>query len=320
MRINTFRDMLTTNPAVYNTSLSSAVPGLGGVYRGVVPEGYSQEDNLFAANIAVDYEFFDTYGISFATGRAFNRNFRTDPTEAFIINETAVREYKFETPENALGKEINREGKIGRVVGVIKDINFTSLTTAISPLILEMREGQYNTLTIKMNSSDTQSTIEQLESKWNELFPDKAFEFNFLDDQIELQYSNYQTFGRIIRWFTFMAILISGLGVYGLILFVSKRRVKEIGIRKVLGASIPSLLILLCREFLVLIAIAFVLAIPFSYYLIQNWLDNFTYHTEIDFLTYFLSFILVILIVGCTIIFNALKAAMVNPVESIRVE
>src|SRR5690606_13118587 len=117
---------------------------------------------------------------------------------------------------NAIGKEINREGKIGNVIGVIKDINFSSLTIPISPLILEMREGQYNSLTIKMNSAGTQSTIKQLEAKWNELFPDKAFEFNFLDEQLARQYANYQTFGKIIRWFTFMAILISGLGVYGL--------------------------------------------------------------------------------------------------------
>lgn len=320
LRINTFRDMLKVNPAVYNTSLSSAIPGMGGVYRGIIPEGFSQEDNMFAANIAVDYEFFDTYGIQLAAGRFFDRDYGTDAASAFIINATAVKDYNFESSENAIGKEINREGKIGNVIGVIKDINFASLTIPISPLILEMREGQYNSLTIKMNSADTQSTIKQLEVKWNELFPDKAFEFNFLDEQLVRQYANYQTFGKIIRWFMFMAILISGLGVYGLILFVSKRRVKEIGIRKVLGASIPGLLLLLCKEFLVLIVIAFVLAIPFSYYLIQNWLENFTYHTDIDFLTYFLSFILVVGVVGITIIFNALKAAMVNPVVSIRME
>lgn len=320
MRINTFRDILKTNRNVHSTSLSSSIPGIGGVYRGVIPEGFTQDNNLFAANMAVDYDFFSTYGIALAAGRVFDRAYGTDPAEAFIINETAVKEYNFNTPDSALGKSINREGKMGKVIGVIKDINFSSLTTPISPLILEMRVGQYNTLSIKMNNTDTQATIKQLEEKWNELFPDKAFEFNFLDEQLAQQYANYETFGRIIRWFTFIAILISGFGVYGLILFVTKRRVKEIGIRKVLGASISSLLILMCKEFLLLIAIAFIMAIPFSYYLIQNWLENFTYHTEIDFLTYLISFLIVVLIVGITVVFNAYKAASINPVESIRVE
>jgi putative ABC transport system permease protein len=171
-----------------------------------------------------------------------------------------------------------------------------------------------------MLNENTQDNISVLKSKWNELFPEKTFEFFFLDDQLNNQYQNYQNFGTIITYFTFVAVLISCLGVYGLILFVVQRKVKEIGVRKVLGSTVQGILKLIFMEFTWLILIAFIIAVPFSYYLISQWFENFVYHTSVDVFTYLMSLGIVLTIVGFTIFYNAHKAASANPVNSLRSE
>jgi putative ABC transport system permease protein len=195
-----------------------------------------------------------------------------------------------------------------------------SLTTPISALVLSIDENQYNTLAIKFESSDPLKMIKTIESDWNQIFPEKAFEYSFLDEQINRQYAGYQNFGSIIQTFSGIAILISCLGVYGLVLFTVQRKVKEIGVRKVLGASIRSVLMLIYRDFVVLILIGFILAVPCSYYLLQQWLTNFVYHTTIDALIYAVSFLSVLAVVSATIAYQVLRAASANPVDSLRSE
>jgi len=320
IRLRSFRDEIEAQAGVMGTTVSSNVPGLGVVFRGTIPEGFTQEDNMFIANISVDYDFFKAYDIDVVAGRPFSREYTTDATEAFMVNETAVREFKWESPEKAIGKTINREGKKGKIVGVIKDINFTSLTTAVSPLVLEYNADQMNQLSIRFENSNVEQTIDKIEGTWNSMFPEKSFQFNFLDQQLEQQYRNFQNFGTIIQTFTFIAILIACLGVYGLVLFVVQRKVKEIGVRKVLGASVTSILNLIYKDFALLILIAFVFATPIAWYFMDKWLENFSYHTSIDMWTFVLSFVLVVLITSLTISYQAVKASMANPVKSLRSE
>jgi putative ABC transport system permease protein len=319
-RLQSFRNTVESKSEIKFTALSSGSPGVGAIYRGTIPEGFAKEDNLFVANMSVDYDFLEAYGMELVTGRGLSRDFVTDKKEGFIVNETAVREFKWGTPEQALGKEINREGKIGKVVGVVKDYNFTALTTPIAALILSIDENQFNTLSIKFLNTNVEGVIKNIESEWNNIFPEKAFEYSFLDEQLNQQYSNFQNFGTIIQYFSGIAILISCLGVYGLVLFTVQRKVKEIGVRKVLGASIKSILVLLYRDFALLILIGFVLAAPVSYYFLNQWLTNFTYHVSIDVMTYAISFILVLVVVSFTIGYQAIRAARANPVESLRSE
>ncbi len=319
-RLQSFRDNIEAQSGVMGTTLSSNIPGLGAVFRGTIPEGFTQEDNMFLANLSADYDFFKTYEIEVVAGRTFSREFSTDPTEAFMVNETAVREFKWGTPEQALGKTINREGKIGKVVGVIKDINFTSLTQAISPLILDYNADQMNQLSIRFENSNVDATLDKIEASWNSMFPEKSFQFNFLDVQLDQQYANFRNFGTIIEAFTAIAILIACLGVYGLVLFVVQRKVKEIGVRKVLGATVPGILQLIYREFALLIIIAFGLATPVAWYFMDQWLENFTYHTSIDVWTFAVSLSLVVFITSVTIAWQAVKASMANPVKSLRSE
>jgi len=319
-RLQTFRDDVEAQAGVTGTALSSSAPGLGATYRGTIPEGFTQQDNLFIANMAIDYTFINTYGMKVLAGRPFRREQGTDEASAFIINETAVREFHWETPEKALGKTLVREGKKGKIVGVLEDFHFSSLTTPISAMVMEINPDQFNTLSIRFGNQHVQQTIDALRSRWNTMFPEKTFEFNFLDQQLTQQYQDFENFGKIIQSFTLMAVLISCLGVYGLVLFVVQRKFKEIGVRKVLGASVFSILKLIYKDFAWLLLLGFVTSVPISYYLLSQWLDNFTYHTTIDMFTYSISFILVLIIVMTTISYQALKASLANPVYSLRTE
>jgi putative ABC transport system permease protein len=319
-RLQTFRHLVEAQSGIQKTTLSSGAPGLGVIFRGTTPEGFSQQDNMFIANLSIDYDFVDTYNMKMVAGRNFDRLNGADATSSFLVNESAVREFKWGNIENALGKTITREGKQGKVVGVVADFNFASLTTPISALVLSLDESQLNTLTIKFNNSNVRSAISKMEGEWNKLFPEKAFEFTFLDEQLNQQYSNYQNFGKIIETFTFIAILISCLGVYGLVLFTVQRKVKEIGVRKVLGANIGSILSLIYRDFALLVIIGFALAVPVSYYFLNQWLSNFIYHTNVDALTYMVSLMLIVVVVSFTIGYQALRAANANPVKSLRSE
>ena len=320
MRLQSYRDAVERQSGVQSTTLSSNAPGLGAVYRGTIPEGFTQEDRIFAANFAVDFDFLDTYEVEMLAGRFFSRDFGTDVNEAFIVNETAVKEFKWGSADQALGKTINREGKIGKVVGVVKDFHFTALTAAVSALVMEVNPNQFNSLAVRFENANVTSTISQLEQEWNNLFPEKSFEYNFLDEQLNQQYSTFQNFGTIIKIFTAIAVLISCLGVYGLVLFVVQRKVKEIGVRKVLGASVASILQLIYKDFALLIVIGFVLAVPASYYLTSEWLKNFVYHTPMEVSTYLISLGLVVMVTAATIGYQALRASMANPVKSLRSE
>ncbi len=319
-RLQSFRDEIARIAGVQKTTLSSNAPGLGAIYRGTIPEGFTKEDNLFTANFSVDYDFNDTYEMKLVAGRWFSRDYGTDQAAGFVVNETAVREFKWQTPEEALGKTINREGKLGKVIGVLKDFNFTSLTTPISPGIFELNPNQFNALSIRFDNDQVERTITSIESKWNTLFPEKAFEFSFLDEQLDDQYATFISFGRIIRTFTAVSVLISCLGVYGLVLFVVQRKVKEIGVRKVLGASVLNILRLIYREFVLLVLVGFVVAIPLSYYLMNQWLGNFTYHISLDVLTYLVTLAMLLFITLLTISHQAIRASTVNPVNSLRSE
>jgi putative ABC transport system permease protein len=319
-RLQSFRNMVEAQSGVNKTTLSSGAPGLGVVFRGTIPEGFTREDNMFIANMAVDYDFMEAFGMKLIEGRSFSREFGTDEQEAFIVNETAVREFKWETPEKAIGKTIEREGKTGKVVGVINDFNFAALTTPVSAMVMSIDPNQFSALSVKFENSHVQNTIKKMEEEWNRIFPEKAFEFVFLDEQLNQQYAAFQNFGSMIQSFTIIAILIACLGVYGLVLFTIQRKVKEIGVRKVLGASVSSILQLIYRDFALLIAIGFVLAVPVSYYFLEMWFSNFIYHTSIDGITYLLSFGVVLLVVAATISYQAIKAAQLNPVKSLRSE
>lgn len=319
-RLQTYRDAIESQSGIKGTTLSSNPPGLGAIFRGTIPEGFTQEDNMFVANSSVDEDFLKAFEMELAAGRNFSHDFPSDAQDAFIVNETAVSEWGWGDAENALGKEINREGKKGKVIGVVKDFNFSSLTTPVGAMVLEKSPNQFTTLSIHFEKTNIAERLDDLQSKWNELFPEKSFEYAFFDTQLENQYSNFINFGTIIKVFTAIAMLISCLGVYGLVLFIVQHKVKEIGVRKVLGATVSSILKLICKDFALLLVIAFMLSIPISYWLIDQWMENFTFRASIGVVPYLIGFVVLALVVGITVSYHAFMASIANPVKSLRSE
>lgn len=212
------------------------------------------------------------------------------------------------------------EGKQGKVIGVVRDYNFLSLATEIQPLLMEINVAQFTTFSFKLNEANVPKTLDQIEQQWNSFFPDQTFDFTFLDESPAQIYNRQERFGSLIGYFAFMAIIISCLGSYGLIMYVANGKRKEIGIRKVLGASVPQVVYLLSRKFFILVVLSIVIAIPVTIYAANQWLEAFSYRVGISPMRFVAAALGTILLVLITVSAQSLKAAIANPVKSLRSE
>ncbi|WP_421872105.1 ABC transporter permease [Marinoscillum sp.] len=319
-KMNAFENELKNLPGVVGSTVSSTVPGFGMVNRNVIPEGYTQEEAVIAPVYSVDYDFTEVYDIEVVAGRTFSEDYGTDHTSAFLINRFAVDEFNFGSPEEALGKSINIEGKKGQVVGVVEDFNFLSLSQPMNPLIMEIAVGQFSVFSIKLANKNIPETLEQLSGVWNDFFPEETFDYNFLDESLDQNYADQERLGRTVGYFAILAILISCLGSYGLIMFIATGKMKEVGIRKVLGASVGGLVFLLSRQFLVLSAVAMVIAVPLTIWATSAWLEDFSYRIDLTPLSFVVAGGITIVLMLATISYQAIKAALSNPVKSLRTE
>jgi len=319
-RTNALEEELLQNPKVEAVTLSSGTLGVGAVRRRVDSDHIPPDENVFASGLSVDYDFVETYELELAAGRDFDREFGSDHLDAFVINESAVTLLGWENAEAALGQMVDREGKKGKVVGVVKDFHYRSLRFPIDAFIMDVNPSTFNTFSIRIQDGDIPATLAFIESKWNALFPEKVFENTFLDETIGNSYENDSQFGQIISYFAFLAILISCFGLYGLVTYTAVQKTKEIGIRKVLGASIGHILLLLSREFITLIIIAGLIAGPMVYYGLQQWLSNFAFTINIGLGILLAPLLLVLFIALLTLSYQALKAAFSDPVKALRYE
>ena len=320
-RLNAFENEVLENSDINAITLSSSIPGLGVVARGTLYEGRDEEEGrLFIPTISADYDFLDTYELELLAGRDFSQGAGTDHTSAFIINETTVREFGWETPEKAIGKTIDLEGKKGSVIGVIKDFHYVSLQVPIGSLILDVGVPMFNVFSIKMETQNLENTLEYLETQWTAHFPEKTFEYSFLESDLAEIYRADRRFGKIIGIFASLAILVSCLGTYGLSLLYAQQKEKEVGIRKVLGASVGHIIGLLSKGHLLLIGLASLMGIPLAYWGTHRWLENFAYRMELSAGLFILSVGAVLLIALFTISYQTLKAALANPVDALRDE
>jgi len=314
-KMNAFEESLSAHPRINASTLSYATPGRGVVSNVAIPEGYSAEDNMFMAFNAVDYDFIETYGLKVIAGRGFSKDAGTDHIDAMMINARAAKEFGWD-PEEAVGKSFHLF-KSGTIIGVVEDFHYASLRENIEPLGMGVVPSMFNFFSIRVEASQLPATIEFLQQKWEEFFPEKAFEYSFVDQELEQIYLSEQNLGKLINTFSFIAVLISCLGLFGLVAFTTGSRSKEIGIRKVLGASVYSISFMISASFLKFIILSTVLALPLSYLLMQEWLEQFAH--RIDLLANLWIFIgagfLAILIAAITINAKAISAASTNPVE-----
>lgn len=311
-----FKEDLLSDTRVLAASYTTfTIPGTQNVTVFQRPE--TDSDYIMAMYYA-DHDHQDALGFEMAEGRYFSEDFPTD-SSAIVINETAVQELGLEDP---LGKEIilpGNDNRVYNVVGVMQDFNFESLRNEIMPLAILLTE-EANEMIVRFQSEDPRDAVNMITSTWDEYSGNEPADYTFLDDDFDELFREEQRLGAVFTAFTIIAIFIACLGLLGLSAYMAERRTQEIGIRKVLGASIPSILGLLSIEFLKLIGIAFILAIPISWYFIQNWLQGFAYRTDISLMVFIFTALATITIVLITISWQTLKAAFMNPVESIRTE
>ncbi|HEY5825270.1 MAG TPA: ABC transporter permease [Cyclobacteriaceae bacterium] len=287
----------------------------------VVKDGALVKTGVTLKSIAADHDFFSTYGIEMAAGRVFSKDIPSDDSLAYIINEAAARAIGWKTNEDGIDKDFKYGGIQGKLIGVVKDFHFESLHQKVVPMIfLPRKQGGYNYLTVKIAGSEMQQGISHLEKIWNTMLPGRPFEYQFMDDRYGRLYESEQKEGKLFTIFSCLAIFIACLGLFGLATFNTMQRVKEIGIRKVLGASVPSILGLLSKEIVILILIANAIAWPIAWIFMAKWLDTFAYHINMNVLVYVLAAIGAILLALITVSAQTIKAAMTNPSNTLRYE
>ncbi|HEY9008716.1 MAG TPA: ABC transporter permease [Ohtaekwangia sp.] len=267
----------------------------------------------------VDHDFIPGFGIEMLAGRNFSRDFKADDTTAFIINETAMKDFGW-TPQNSIGKKVHQNGKNGTIIGVTKDFHYRSLHHKIEPLMLTINPWAYNKFSVKISSNNIPSVVEKIEKQWKALAPGLPFRYSFLEDDYNNLYKADAQLGKVASVFSSLAIFVGCLGLLGLTSFSVERRVKEIGIRKVLGASVGNMIYMISKEFVGLIVISFIVAVPITYYLITRWLENFTDRINIGPVTFVIAGISVLAVAWLTVSFLSFKAASANPSKSLRSE
>jgi putative ABC transport system permease protein len=268
----------------------------------------------------VDFDFIPQYGLKLVAGRVFSTAFPTDSTKSFVVNETAVKELGYASPKDAIGRRFNQWGRTGQIIGVIKDFHFKSLQNDIKPLDLRIDTRYDNVFTVKIKGGNIPATMAALQSKWKSLAPQRPFSYSFLDENFNKQYLTEDRFGKLFMYFAVLAIMISCLGLLGLASYSTLQRTREIGIRKVLGATVPGIVNMLSKEFLKLVIIAALIAFPIAWYGMHNWLRDFAYRINIGWWVFAVAGILAFFIAIITISFQAIKAALANPVNSLRSE
>jgi putative ABC transport system permease protein len=314
------RNELLKVPGIDAVTASHTVPGqqTTNLYSEVeIKDGKMSPTNI-NSNM-VDHDFIPAYGIELVAGRNFSRDTRADDTTAFIVNEAVVRDLGWTLPD-AIGKRINQGGRDGFVIGVMKDYHYQSLHHNVDPLLVSIRPGSFNMISMKINSENIPGVVANAGKTWNNLVPGVPFRYSFLDKDYDKLYKADMQLGEVAGVFSGLAILVGCLGLLGLTSFSVERRTKEIGIRKVLGASAGQVILLISREFLGLIIVSFVVSIPVTYYLITKWLENFTDRIVIGPVTFALAGVSVLAVAWLTISFLSFRAAATNPSTTLRTE
>jgi len=319
------KEAIQRNPNVTNVSASTTSPLGTSDFSAHHAVGKPEDEiNMFWAQM-VDENYIDTYKMEMALGRNFSKDFMSDKEEAIIINEAAVKKLGWQ--DNPINQQIERftsmtERKAYTVVGVVKDYHFQSLHEQIQPMMLYYTSpyGSFSRLSVRVRPENIKETLTFLESTWKQFDSQYPFEFSFVDDQYDALYRTEVRLGKLFSYFTALAILIGCLGLFGLTAFTTEQRTKEIGIRKVLGASVQGIIYMLVRDFTKWVFLAVVVAWPIGYYVMNSWLKNFAYRANLGIWIFLSSALLAFMISIVTVSYQSTKAALANPANSIKHE
>ncbi|MFV1883325.1 MAG: ABC transporter permease [Balneola sp.] len=325
--IKTLKDEILRIPGVESAAAVSGVPGISsGIHDfGAVPED-NKYDTLVVMTITSDHSFVETLKLNLIEGRDFSESFGTDETQAFIINRTAAEKFGWDNP---VGEELTLRfyvqgliEKKGTVIGMVEDFQYHSLHSDIDPILIQVFSATFyhDYLAIRFTSDKLQSSLQEVEAKWSAFNPDRPFEYTFLDDTFDSMYKTEQQLSMIFNLFAVIAVIIACLGLFGLASYSTERRLKELGVRKVLGASAVDILTLLSKDFLKLVLIGFLISVPFAIFFMNEWLQNFSDRIEINFALFFFVAVVAISVAVIAVGYQSIRAALMNPVESLKSE
>lgn len=316
------KDFFSNHPSIAGATVSSSVPGRGVSNFAISLVGEEESKNQSMFHLYFDHDFIPQYGIEMVAGRAFQKEIRTDIQGAFLINEAAIKAFGWRSPEEAIGKRLQTGfgGRTNPIIGVTKNFHYRGLQSEVEPLVMEFHPSVFRYLTLSINISDLKETLAFVESQWKAMFPGYPYESFFLDTDFDQQYKAEEQVGNIFGIFTFLGLFIACLGLLGLASFTAESRTKEIGIRKVLGASTAGIAVMLSKQFTKWVLLSSIIAWPVAYYFMDRWLKNFAYRTSIDIATFIISGLLVLVIALLTVSYQSVRAAVANPADSLRYE
>jgi hypothetical protein len=313
-----FKEAVLNNPNILGVAGSSTLMGMPPVTREVRPADAGDESNLSYRLIEADHDFLKTYNMEIIGGRDFSLEYGADTVNSVIINEETAKRLGLDSPVDA---RINQIKPVipKTVVGVVRDFHLESLHQVIQPVIIAPgKPWTFRFISVRISPDDIPGTIAFIRGKWFDIYPGAPFDYSFFDEDFDALYKSEERLGSLFLYFTVLAILIASLGLFGLASFTAEQRSKEIGIRKVVGASVPDIVFLLLKEFAVLVLISNVLAWPVAYFIMRDWLENFAYRIDIGVLIFFAAAVSALLIAMIAVSFQAVKEALINPVEAIK--
>ncbi|MDR6196071.1 ABC transporter permease [Siphonobacter sp. SORGH_AS_0500] len=317
----TLKAQFSKIPGVESVTESSTVPGSGSL--GAYTHLENQKGELQASNISlysIDYNFFDQYQIPIIAGRSFSTKFSTDSTQALLVNEAAVRSLGYTSPEQIIGKKFDQWGRKGMIIGVVKNFHDVSLRDEISPASFRINPNEFQQISIKIKAQHIPETLAAVEQLWKQAVPERPFDYFFIDQSFNDKYKGEEQFGKLFIYFASIAIFIACLGLIGLTSYATFQRTKEIGVRKVLGASAWQVTTLLSKDFLKLVFIAVLIASPIAWYAMTRWLEDFHYRAAMPIWVFPLAGLLALGIALVTVSSLTIKAATANPVKSLKTE
>jgi putative ABC transport system permease protein len=321
--IQPFRDELLSNPAVNGVSTSRGLIG-GGLGNSHVEtiDGDGKPISTSIYQHQADHDFLSVYEMELIAGRNFTRQMPGDTVgNVFIVNEAAVHVFGWGDPQNAVGKPFKSGDRINTVIGVVNDFHFSNLHEAIAPVAISLnRPSQFSRISVRISAANLSETLKFVEHAWHKHFPSALLQYSFLDERLDRQYQAERLFGKIFMTFVVLSLTVACLGLFGLAAFAAEQRTKEIGIRKVLGATIAHVVALLSKDFAGLVLVANLIAWPVGYYAMRQWLQNFAYRIEMDWWIFVLAGGSALVIALLTVSTQAIRAALANPVEALRYE
>lgn len=314
----TLKTELKKDSSILGVTASSHLPtNIGSNAGGADWDGKDPELSVLIGISTVDFDYIETLKIDMAEGRSFAKEFPADTKTSFIVNEEVA---KLMGKESVVGERFRFQDIDGTIVGVMKNFHFQSVRSTIEPLAIVIDPDYYQVMLIRIAPGDVSASMKSIEATWDRIVPNYPFEFSFMDERVDLMYRTEERIGTLLNYFAGLAVFIACLGLFGLASFTAEQRTKEIGIRKVLGASAPKIMLLLCKESFFLVILANIMAIPAAYFLMRDWLQSYAYRTTLNASLFLSAMILALIIAMISVSFQAIRAALADPADSLRYE